>query len=238
MIVRVDSDRLLLITQPDHAHLAGRIMEHCVPLSARPRRHSILRAIAEHDNGWTEEDAAPTVHPGTGVIVDFINAAANVRHAVWRRGVHRLADDPWTAALVAQHAITVYERFWADPAWSAFFDEMKQTRDSLLRESGGALTNLAADYTFVRLADLISLTFCLGWTDEQQVGEWVIRRSGPAITVTPDLFAGATIPITISAKEISNRPYQSDAELRDALRSARRIELCSDVLRPSLGSPR
>ena len=110
MIVRTEHDGVIPITQPDHAHLSGRIMEHCVPLRASPRRASILRAIREHDNGWTEEDAAPTIDPATGRIADFVNIPLHVRHGVWPRGVARLADDPWAAALVAQHAITVYGR--------------------------------------------------------------------------------------------------------------------------------
>ena len=66
MIVRTTPGSIQLITQPDHAQLARRVMEHCVPLAARPRRDVILRAIGEHDNGWMEEDAAPRVNPTTG----------------------------------------------------------------------------------------------------------------------------------------------------------------------------
>jgi len=110
VIVRRVHDAIQLITQPDHAHLARTIMEHCVPLAARRRRDAILHAIAEHDNGWAEEDAAPTVNPTTGTVVDFVSAPLSVRHAVWPRGIARLADDPWAAALVAQHALTVYDR--------------------------------------------------------------------------------------------------------------------------------
>ena len=200
-------------------------MEHCVRLAARPRRDSILLAIAEHDNGWAEQDAAPTVHPDTGVVVDFINAPISVRHAVWPRSVARLADDPWAAALVAQHAVSVYDRFRADAAWHSFFTQMEATRDSLLRAIGMPLENLVADYTFVRLADLISLTFCLGWTDEQRFGEWIIQGSGTRVVVAPDPFDGVTIPIQITAREISNKPYRSDAELRHALEQADTVTL-------------
>src|SRR5581483_8368207 len=59
MIVRRTGGRIQLITQPDHAQLAGRIMARCAALADRPRRTSILLAVAEHDNGWAEEDAAP-----------------------------------------------------------------------------------------------------------------------------------------------------------------------------------
>ena len=70
-------------------------MEHCVPLASRPRRDAILHAIAEHDNGWAEGDAAPSVNPATGQIFDFISAPIAVRQGVWPRGVARLAGDPW-----------------------------------------------------------------------------------------------------------------------------------------------
>ena len=87
MIVRLVDDRVALITQPDHARLAGTIMQHCVPLASRPRRDTILHAIAEHDGGWIEEDAAPTINPTTGDVVDFVNAPLSVRHSVWTRGI-------------------------------------------------------------------------------------------------------------------------------------------------------
>jgi hypothetical protein len=235
VIVRPIANRLQLIRQPDHAHLARHIMQYCVPLAARPRRDSILLAIAEHDNGWAEEDAAPIVHPVTGGVVDFINAPMNVRHAVWPRSVARLADDPWAAALVAQHAVSVYDRFRADAAWHSFFIEMEATRDALLGAIVMPLEKLIADYAFVRLADLISLTFCLGSTDEQRFGEWIIRGSGTRVVVTPDPFDGATIPIEITAREIPNKPYQSDEELRDAVTHADIVTLCGEVGKSSPG---
>ncbi len=200
-------------------------MQHCVALASRPRRDSILHAIAEHDNGWIEEDAAPTVHPDTGGVIDFINAPIAVRHAVWPRGVARLAADPWTAALVAQHAVTVYDRYREDAAWTSFFSEMEIMRDALVTESGLARADLVADYIFVRLADLISLTFCLNWAEKQQVGEWIIRLSGTSVGVMPNPFGGAIIPIEITAREIPNEPYRSKEELRDALSRAKTVTL-------------
>jgi hypothetical protein len=217
MIVRPTDSGVLLITQPDHAHLARRIMEGCVALERRARRVEILHAIGEHDNGWAEEDAAPTIDPRTGTVVDFVSAPLRVRHAVWPRGVARLADDPWAAALVAQHAITVYDRFRRDAAWGPFFAGMEAARDGMLRASGLPLDQLLGDYAFVRLADLISLTFCTGWTDEQRFAEWTVRLAGTQVTVQPDAFGGATIPIAIDAKEVAHQPFQSDAELREAV---------------------
>ena len=220
MIVRQAGERVQLITQPDHAHLARRVMEHCVPLAMHTRRREILHAVGEHDNGWTEEDAAPRVNLSTGRIFDFVSAPASVRQSVWPRGIARLADDPWAAALVAQHAITVYDRFRSDSEWAPFFAGMEVSRDEMLRSCEHGLETLISDYVFVRLADLISLTFCVGWKDEQRFGEWTVLSVGDRVLVTPDGFGGKEIPIQIDAREIPDRPFQSDMELRDTLRVA------------------
>lgn len=220
MIVRSNTRSLQLITQPDHAHLARRVMEHCVPLGTRPRRESILHAVGEHDNGWTEEDAAPRIHPETKQVIDFINAPAEVRQRVWSRGVGRLIDDPWAAALVAQHAIVIYDRFRADPEWTPFFAEMERLRGELMAARGLPLEELLRDYPFVRLADLISLSFCTGSAHELRFDSWRVQLVDTRVVVTPDAFGGAEIPIEIGMKEIRNERYESDAALRLALRGA------------------
>lgn len=220
MIVRISQGGIQLITQPDHAHLARRVMEHCVPLATRPRRDAILRAIGEHDNGWTEEDAAPRANPLTGQVVDFINAPAEVRQRVWPRGVTRLADDAWAAALVAQHAIVVYDRFRSNPEWAPFFAEMERLRNAMLDASTFPLAELLSDYVFVRLADLISLSFCVGATDELRFDHWAVRLSGTRVVVTPDAFGGSELPIEIRMMEIRDERFDSDAALRLALSEA------------------
>src|SRR5262249_519095 len=157
-----------------------------VPLGANPRRPAILRAIHEHDNGWQEEDAAPRVNPDTGDVVDFVNAAADVRQRVWSRGVQRIASDPWAAALIPQHPIVIYDRFHPAPEWAPFFDEMMSARGGMLAASDGALDDLLEDYEFVRLGDLTSLVFCTGWTGEQRFGSWTVQLSGTRVRA-PDM---------------------------------------------------
>jgi hypothetical protein len=224
VIVRKTSDSLQLITQPDHARLAGAIMQHSVALAEHSRRSSILLAITEHDNGWAEPDAAPLIDPATGFPLDFTSAPIAVRQGVWPRGVARLAHDPWAAALVAQHAIAIFDRYRGDSAWTRFFTEMETMRQAML--DGGpvvagrpSMKDLVADYRFVGLGDVISLTFCNGWTDER-FDTWTLRLSDSHLFVSPDLFGGNTIPIRIEAREIHQRTFRSDAELRDALAAA------------------
>jgi hypothetical protein len=220
VIVRTGEHGIQLITQPDHAHLARAFMEHATALTMHARREDILLAIGEHDNGWTEEDAQPTVDPGTGSVVDFVNASLMVRQRLWPRGVARLAHRPWSAALVAQHAITVYDRFRPEAAWTPFFQRMEAMRDEMVVASGSTLADLEGEYPFVRLADLISLTFCTGWAEEQRYADWIVRRAGSRVIVTPDPFGGVAIPIAVPMREIPAGSFRSDGELRDAFNAA------------------
>jgi hypothetical protein len=97
---------------------------------------------------------------------------------------------------------------------------MKSMRDERLREADGSLDDLVGDYAFVRLGDLISLAFCTGWTDTQRFGEWAVQRFDARVVVTPVAFGGRTSPFEITARELPKRPFTSDADLRDALRTA------------------
>jgi hypothetical protein len=217
MIIRRDGHAYVFITQPDHAALSRRIMRHCVALLHHPRAASILLAIGEHDNGWAEPDAEPLADPATGEPLDFVHAPAAVRQGVWPRGVERLEADPWAAALVAQHAVAVYDRYRADGRWTAFFRQMESLRDSLVVRANGAAADLLADYRFVRLGDLISLVFCTYWTEPQRYSDWIVSRAGDAVSVAPGVFDVETIPVSVPAKRLPLRPYRSDADVKAAL---------------------
>jgi hypothetical protein len=233
MIVRSADARLHLITQADHAALARRIMEYWEPLVVAERRAPILLAVGDHDNGWREPDAAPVVDADSGRIHDFISAPADVRQGVWPRGVYRLANrDRWAAALVAHHAVFVYDRYRSDPAWSTFFTEMEAIRGELVGRK--AMDDLLADYRFVRIGDLISLVFCNRWNETQAYEGWTfdLRDAGAPtartvrggvdgrVEIAPDPFGGREVPMAIEAREIADMPYHSNAILRDALAAA------------------
>ena len=223
MIVRPAPSGCVLITQPDHAKLARRIMEHCVLLVKNPRREAILRAVGDHDNGWAESDAAPAVDPATGDVVDFIGAPLGVRQGVWPRTIAGLADEPYSAALVANHAMFAYDRFREDPDWATFFASMDTSRRDMLQASGGAMEELLSDYAFLRLGDLISLAFCTGSTTAQSFRDWTVQLVGPRVVVTPGIFGGAPVTFEVGARAV-RPPFASNAELQDALgRSATAI---------------
>lgn len=216
MIVRPADAGCVLITQPDHAQLARRIMEHCVLLAGHPRRDAVLHAIGAHDDGWAEGDALPEIDPQTGGVMDFINAPVAVRQGVWPRTIAGLATDPWAAALVANHALFAYQRFSDDPEWSEYFRQMEDSRAEMLRRGDGTLAELEADYAFLRLGDLISLAFCTGSTTAQHFREWTVQLTGPRVAVTPDIFGAAPVTFEVMARAVQP-PFASSDELRAAL---------------------
>jgi hypothetical protein len=231
MIVRVEASSLLLITQPDHAALARRVMDAWVAdeLLRQPRRDSILHAIEEHDNGWREVDVGPIVDERSGRILDFVTAPADVRQSVWPRGVGRLAADPAAAALVAQHAMHLYRRYRSDPAWTGFLSALENLRARHAAGAGLTLEEVARDYAFLEIADLMSLTFCNAWTEEQRTGRYTIQLVGSSMMVRPDPFGGRTVEMSLRARELPNGGSWSAAEALSTFRSAPEIVISGRV---------
>ena len=224
MIVRTDLTPPLLITQPDHAALAATIMRgwQSGGLAESPRHVAIMLAIQAHDNGWQEVDAEPCLDPSSGRVLDFGSVPEDVRHGVWRRGVARLAGEPYAAALVAQHAVHIYRRMRQQPGWRQFFVDMTAARDQHLLSAHETIETLHREYAFLRIADLASLTFCGVDTDGQahEMG-YDVRLEGARLIVSPDPFDGGAFDIAIAGRELASS-FASVADARAAWQSAPR----------------
>jgi hypothetical protein len=229
MIIRRLASSYQLISQPQHAALAARIMRHWQPdhFPESPRKASILNAIEQHDNGWAEIDETFVVDESTGRLLDFIEIPDALKRETSWRGIERLASDPYAAALVAQHRLHVYRRYNEHPEWSAFFARVTAARDAYLRGAGSvSLEELLRDYTFVRAGDLASLAFCNNWTEVDSDGcGYAMRLKGTSMFVIPDPFGGRTIAIEIDAREIGHQSFGSAADAQRVVASAPVITL-------------
>ncbi len=224
MIVKDEGATLLLITQPDHALLAGTIVAaiQTEPALQDVGRDVVLLATREHDNGWHEVDAAPAVDASTGRPRDFIAGPASMKHALWLRGIARVAGmHPRAGALVAEHALTVYGYRAHQPAWRDFFASITSMRDDLLGQLGitdsPAIETFARDYRVVRLGDALSLQFCNGWAAPQETLGYQSFLDGSTLTICPDPFGGATVPLRVLSRRIPARSYIHDGDLAAAL---------------------
>jgi len=220
MIIRRDGKSLLFITQPDHARLAADLLAQWTGFGNHPRRDAVLLAAREHDNGWRELDEEIVFDSAAGRAFDFMDAPDPVKQSVWPRGVDRLAAaSSYAAALVAQHAIAVYDSHRDEPGWTTFFDAMRQRRDDLRVAAGRTPEELDGDYLYLSVADLLSLTFCNGWRDSRE--RFAIRAQGDerGVVITPSPFDRA-VPLRVRARRLADRRYASAADLRAAFEDA------------------
>jgi Protein of unknown function (DUF3891) len=228
VIIRRSASSQQLITQPEHAALAERIMRQWdddhFPESSR--KASILRAIEQHDCGWAEIDEALAVNETTGQLLDFLEVSDAVKRDTSSRGIEQLSSDPYAAALVTQHRLHVYRRYAEHPEWKAFMADLTAARDAYLHAAGHTSLDLVSDYAFVRAGDLASLAFCNEWADVDPDGcGYAMRLQGMSLFFSPDPFGGRTIEIAIDAKEIANQLFSSAADARRAAASAKVVTL-------------
>ncbi len=223
MIVQPAGDHLLLITQPEHARLAGAIMTRWQAdgLPTSPQRDEILLATRAHDDGWSGVDARPLVDPGSGQVLDFVHAPVSLRQALWPRAVERLSSRPYAAALVAEHALQVYHGAPTDPVWDAFFARMREIRDGYLAVSSPLeYADLTRDYFFVRMGDLLSLMFCGQWADPLRGDSYTLWLRDNRLTISPDPFAGESVGLHVLARRLPNRAYHSQSDASTAFEGA------------------
>lgn len=112
-----------LVTQPDHAALAGLLAAHwgnaefarpgafaASPDEERVRREVVL-AVAEHDNGWWEWEADPELSVDDGLPQGLSEVPRDPISGMqrWRLGVPRLAArHPYASLLIGDHAQWLY----------------------------------------------------------------------------------------------------------------------------------
>jgi len=223
MIVTGRKDSLLLFTQPDHAGFAARLFSlwRRDGLPQHPRRNELLFAIREHDNGWREEDAAPRLDPDTSLAISFDRLPSVARLEVWRRGVHRFADDhAYASQLIARHAEVLHTDHWDQPGWLEFGDELVELEDKLRGKTELPLSAIEEDYGFLRLADTLSLGACGALGLESSSGEgYRYELELGRIGLDPFPLAGATT-LALPYRSLANRPSRNAAGLGTELAAA------------------
>jgi hypothetical protein len=215
MIVVPEGGELLLISQPDHAHLASELLSlwRAGGLPEHPRRGELLFAVREHDNGWREADAAPRVDPGTGRPCAFLSFPLPARFEVWERGIDRFAAErPHTAMLIARHGFELHRSRRDDPAWTEFLTGLEERYRELLAAAGISGEETDADYTFLDLADALSLAACNRWGQRFRRGGVEAELEGNSLRLDPFPLAGTTT-FRVPCRWIPDRRYAGDADL-------------------------
>lgn len=129
MIRRDVSSQCFLITQNDHAILAGRLAERFGnDRFARPAPvDSVLAAVRLHDTGWPLHDDAPTLNAHQRPL-DVFEISRPIGLKVWAASAERAtAVDPYAGLLVSLHslALSIYATSLHPPGEHEHFDVAK-----------------------------------------------------------------------------------------------------------------
>ncbi len=115
-------NQLWLVTQPDHAQVAGYLAAHwgnddfvrpgcyaSVPDSEKLRAETLM-AIAQHDNGWWEWEATPGLADADGFPSGLAEVLKDQRAGMnrWRIGLARFNNRPYVNLLISHHAYWLY----------------------------------------------------------------------------------------------------------------------------------
>ncbi len=221
MIRRALDGHWLCISQPEHARLAGAMAEAWgrPPFLPPVPRTEVLRAVAEHDNGWAEWEAAPGLDPAAGGPFHFIEMPVADHLAIWRRGVQRMLErNPYAGLLVSMHGAALM-RFRLDPAARTPESArgavrtllVEQERLQTARRKGLGLrpryreavasARLTANFRILQFLDALSLLLCCGARERQTftavpLGEGQRRTE---IEFTPDAEGATLTPYPFTA---------------------------------------
>ncbi len=122
MLKTLKQDKLILVTQSDHAQVAGYLAAHWgngdfvrlghyanVPDSEKLRAETLL-AIAQHDNGWWEWEATPELADADGFPAGLAEVLKDQQAGMnrWRIGLARFDRHPYVNLLISHHAYWLY----------------------------------------------------------------------------------------------------------------------------------
>jgi hypothetical protein len=231
-VIVVDAgDRLRLVTQCDHAHLAAEMLSLWRPLAGLADREILLRATRRHDDGWQGVDAAPPVDEA-GRPHDFLSLPWSLRLEIWDRGTAAFDAEPEVALLIAEHALALHrdrgEHQDPDDPARRLVELVESRRQALLERLGPRAGTIRALYPWLRCADLLSLAVTNHWRRElecslpEQERPLRARLDDGVLLLDPFPFAGSTV-FHYTERLIERRAYRDRVDLGGALAAARWI---------------
>ncbi len=229
----------ILISQVDHAHLAGKLAEHWGGPGFAPLdpHDELLWAITHHDDGWSPWEQAPDVDPNTGQPRQFVEMELVDSLEIWSGSIDAAArHDPLSGHLVAMH-FAVLARLSAPwrkrhPNWP-LVEEFLAKYDRLSQDWLQAWqavnpvqnTPQRADraYAHLRMFDNLSLWFCCAPAECTEIvetpggGDVTLVPTDPRhIRVTPWPFTVESLNLEVSGRAVPIRRYADRAELAAA----------------------
>lgn len=240
MIRRMDGADWLLIAQPDHAALCGLFAERWgssrADLAFEEPREPVILAAREHDNGWAEWEAAPTVDPEAARPRHFTEMPIREILPIWRRGPRRAAErDPYAGLLVSLHATRLLRPRSAAGRdvpedrenLQRFLEETEESQARARQALGLQEALVAAHSRLIAAWDRLSLLVCCGPIPAATLEDVPARGGAIAVKVIPSgersaalepyPFGGGALELDVPARRVPARAYATSEALRHAL---------------------
>ena len=246
MILRDGPRGTLLIGQPAHAWLSGRLADHW-RWPFEPAAEVRLAAL-QHDIGMAAWDAAPELDPGTGLPYSFTSMPRAMHAGLWSRAARLLvAQSGYAALLVSLHGTGLYERYVpereraAEPVRS-YLDAERAFQHHLVEWLEADQAEVERNAALLRCWDWLSLFLCTGADaggsfagvpGGRQPVDMTVRWSGGGraeATLEPWPFSGEALDLPVEGRLLEGT-FADQAALDAALAAAPR-EVLSLRLRP------
>jgi len=242
MIRRDDTDGWILITQYDHAILAGDLMERWgnETFSSPQPRGEVLFAVREHDCGWKEWDSSPKINPENGYPANFMEMESSDQSGIWRRSFESHSDEhPYASALVALHFARFNRKILIKDPSDVNAKLLEGAIDGFVSDKlgmehskpGGIPREVKINLRLLQVVDIISLALCHGW-ESMEIADVPVDYGGNSarlvlnsndgfnFTISPYPFSGTTLELRVQARKLVRKSYSGDEDLRRSLGSA------------------
>src|SRR5262245_21868083 len=176
MIVRNQSDgSVVMITQNDHAKLAGLFAAHWGNRTfERPRPYvSMMRAAQYHDGGWLRYETNPYLDTATGQTPTYQQVPNDAPQlAAYQWAIDMLTEiDSYTGLMVSKHRTGLWQRRYGaitQPSPGASRKLSGEVEDFIARNearqhviiAGLDRHEVAVNYNLLQVWDLLSLYIC------------------------------------------------------------------------------
>ena len=242
MIRRDDNDGFTLITQYDHAVLAGRIMERWgneMFVSPSPF-HEVQFAVREHDCGWKNWDSVPKINPENGHPANFMEMESSDQTDIWRRCFESYSEEhPYASALIALHFAGFNRKLLnrdrsdghaksLDLEISRFVSDKLGIEDSKLSRIP---PEVKINLRLLQVGDVISLALCHGWKS-MEISDVPLDYEGNSAmlalesedgfnyTISPYPFSDPQLKLKVGARKLGRKSYSDNEDLRRHLGSS------------------
>jgi hypothetical protein len=258
MLHRGEAEGVIVISQPAHAWVSGRLARHWgnSQFGTFAPSEDVCLAAALHDIGFLQWEQSPTFNPKTGLPHSFLDLPAHKHLDIWSEGIQQmLGYGRYPTLLVSRHFTWLCARHPStSPADRRLEKQFLEDQDMLQTT---LLTSLRNDFYYepwstdeillrnrqlVSLWDWLSLSLCLGLREERVVKDVPIAEGLTTIAMTPLNLEATRVAVSpwpfrddilrvmCEGRHLLKRS-SNETEMREAIRAASPVTLKIDLVR-------